>query len=185
MSSSNLEAGGPVLGLAGRTSAGKTTVASGLSERLGWPVASFGDYVRAQAKQSGLGTERESLQEVGAGLIETLGPECITLRALAHAGLSTDTVPCVIDGIRHESVWTALHELFSPSRMVLVFITVDDETRDQRLSDAGVSAVEGRRWEKHSTEVEVATRLQSLADLTVTMDNNAVARICSWLSETA
>jgi hypothetical protein len=69
--------------------------------------------------------------------------------------------------------------------MVLVFITVDDETRDKRLSDAGVSAVAGRRWEKHSTEVEVATTLQSLADLTVTMDDNAVERICSWLTETA
>ena len=73
-----------VLCLAGRAAAGKSTLAEALVERLGWPSASFGDYVRAQARARSLGANRETLQDLGAQLIETYGWDGFCRRTLAE-----------------------------------------------------------------------------------------------------
>lgn len=43
-----------VLGLVGAFKSGKTTLASELATRLGWPKVSFGEFVRAEARSRGM-----------------------------------------------------------------------------------------------------------------------------------
>jgi hypothetical protein len=76
--------------------------------------------------------------------------------------------PLVIDGIRHAEAVDALRQLVTPSKLVLVFITVNDPVREARLRQRGVTDREQlRRVEEHPIEVQVGTVLLEMADLTV------------------
>jgi chloramphenicol 3-O-phosphotransferase len=173
-----------VIALSGRTKAGKSTIAHALAERLGWPWASFGEYVRAEARRTGRPDDRETLQELGAGLITSLGYEEFCRRALAHAGLDGDSVPCIVEGVRHLDVLGSLRNSFDPFPVYLVHVEVADEERDRRLSAEGIDRERGAAWEQHSTERDVAAALPASADLAVHVGptpESSVATIVAWL----
>jgi len=169
-----------VLALAGRTTAGKTTIATELSKQLGWPRAAFGDFVRNEAVAAGLDVEREMLQALGAELIEQLGWTEFCLRVLRHAGLSASSVPCIVEGIRHTEALSTLVAIFAPTPVRLVYITLTDGERNKRLAFEDVSASRGKRWEQHSTEREVAM-LADRAALVLPSDADAVPNIRAWV----
>jgi adenylate kinase family enzyme len=178
-----------VIGLSGRTRSGKSTIAAALVERLGWPNASFGDFVRAEAATRGIGEEREGLQELGEALIAELGwPEFCT-RTLRHSGLDGSSVPCIVDGVRHVDALTTLRRVFQPVPVLLVHLEVPDELRDARLAVDGISEVQGRKWEEHSTERDVAKLLPEMADLKLPASGDdpsaTVDAIETWLGSVA
>ena len=174
-----------VVGLSGRTKSGKSTIAVALAERLGWPNASFGDFVRAEAATRGIGEEREKLQELGEALIAELGWTGFCRRTLRHSGLDGTTAPCVVDGVRHVDALTTLREIFEPVPVLLVHLEIPDELRDARLAEEGVSNTQGRKWEEHSTEREVAKLLPEMADCKLLAPGDdpspTVDAIESWL----
>ncbi len=173
-----------VLALAGRTKAGKSTIARALGERLGWPWASFGEYVREEAQRTGRTDAREDLQELGAELIAGLGWEEFCRRTLAYAGLDSDSAPCIVEGVRHIEALTALRDLFTAVRVYLVHVDVPDEERERRLQAEGIARERASAWERHSTERDVIEALPARAELRIRagqFPEPSVNAIVDWL----
>jgi cytidylate kinase len=160
--------------ISGRIGAGKSTVARELSSLLGWPEVSFGDYVRAQAKERGLGVERGVLQDLGQQLIEEHGFDDFLGKVLAEAGIDPAEQAFVIEGVRHVGALEALHRAVG-AEVVLVYLEAPDEERTERLrAREGVDApVE--TWERHETEMDVKGELPERADLVVRASDAASA----------
>src|SRR5207237_1082407 len=83
-----------VMALSGRIGSGKTTVSTEVARRLGWVRTSFGDYVRSLARSRGLDDSRETLQPLGASVLNE-GVEPFCRAVLAQAGWTSGT-PVVI-----------------------------------------------------------------------------------------
>jgi cytidylate kinase len=173
-----------VLGLSGRIAAGKSTITSALAEALAWPTASFGAFVRAQAAHRDLPADRDTLQAVGEELIGALGWPEFCECTLAHAGLTTVSVPCIVEGIRHVPALETLRAMFERP-VYLVYLEASEAERTRRLQREGVSSEQAMTWSEHSTEHDVRDALPALADLSVTAEGTsdaAIDEILAWLS---
>ena len=159
------------MAVAGRTRAGKTTLTAALSSELEWPSASFSSYVRAEAGRRAIAEERLQLQDLGAAMIETMGPRAFVEGMLDNAGLTiAAAAPLLVEGVRHLTVLEALRQVAAPIPTRLIYLDVSDAERNRRLRAEGVSVEEGEEWEQHSTEYDVLNRLPAAADLTADAD---------------
>jgi hypothetical protein len=156
--------------VSGRTRSGKTTLVRGLSECLGWPAASFSTYVRSEARERGLEAQRRVLQDLGAELISELGWVGFAGAALAEHKLGPDEAPFAIEGVRHFGTLEGLRSCLAPVPVLLVHLSVSDEERNRRLAVESISSMEGQKWERHSTELEVLSDLPFAADLVIDAD---------------
>ena len=155
-----------VVAIAGAIRSGKTCLSIGLSNALGWPRVGFGDYVRSVARSRGLDETREVLQELGATLVGQ-GWEQFC-RAVLHQADWRPGECLVVDGVRHVEAIPTLRREVAPSDLALIFIAVDDSTREARLRQEGLLDRERlKKTEAHSTEAQVRTALPQLADLVV------------------
>lgn len=173
-----------VLTISGRTRAGKTTLATELSESLRWPWTSFSSYVRAEAQRRGIPETRRALQDLGAGLIDELGAEEFCRRMLEHGTVSVESAPFIVEGVRHLAVLKALRRVLAPAKVLHVHLDVSDAERNRRLAGEGVSAAEGQQWERHSTERDVLAGLPGAADLLVDADRareEVANTVVEWL----
>jgi cytidylate kinase len=169
--------------ISGRIGAGKSTVAGELSSRLGWPKASFGGYVRAQATARGLSNERGVLQELGQGLIDEYGFDAFVGKVLDDAGIDP-AAPFVIEGVRHVAVLEALQRATGPAP-VLVYLEAPDDERAQRVRAREGTNAPVEMWERHETERDVTGELPARADLVLRASGAAVAAeaIAGFLAE--
>ncbi|MFL6098559.1 MAG: AAA family ATPase [Actinomycetales bacterium] len=123
------------IALAGPMGSGKSTLARELGRRSGMPVLSFGGLVRAEASRRGLGDDRPTLQDLGAALVASLGPEefvDMLLRGVDHG-------PVVVDGVRHVAINQALRR--SRPDALLIYVTAGEaelDSRWRRRGDAGL-----------------------------------------------
>jgi dephospho-CoA kinase len=156
-----------VLALAGKIGSGKSTLAVSFAKSMGWTHVSFGDFVRSVTRERGLPETREVLQDIGDELIsEDLGGFC---RGVLEQANWMPGQPLVIDGIRHAEVNNRLRRLVAPQKYVLVYVSVDDQTRKERLRKRlrleGVNERElVERVEIHPTEEQVKNILPLIAD---------------------
>jgi dephospho-CoA kinase len=172
-----------VVAIAGRTSSGKSTLARRLADSLGWPVAAFGAYVRSEARRLNLDTRRETLQELGVELVETVGWNAFVQATLKAAGIvPRDHRGYVVEGVRHREALVSLRALAAPLPVILVYLEVSDKVRDDRLRSRGVSVQRGRAWELHSTEGDIGQILRLEADLVVLSSEDACRTVMSYLS---
>ena len=89
--------------ICGPIASGKSTLVDFCNSELGLKVVSFGSYVRAVAKEVGLSDTRETLQEFGNSLFNSMGAAGVLQGAMQWAGIkNTDSV--VFDGVRHLEV---------------------------------------------------------------------------------
>ena len=109
---------------------------------------------------------RETLQEIGASLVEKDGDEfcrCVLSQANWACGN-----PLVVDGIRHIDIANRLKSIVSPSLFRLVAIILPQAARVARLkSRATYDSREQAIAETHSTENDVQQVLPCYADLVV------------------
>ena len=174
-----------VLGFAGSIASGKSTLSIEVAKALGWQRVSFGDYVRTVANCQGLRESREVLQAVGASLINQ-GVEQFCKSVLEQLNWKPGQ-PLVVDGIRHAEVVLTLRRLVAPSEFLLIFVMVNESTRETRLIEKGLTHWgQLQQIEAHSTEVQVQTVLLEMADLTV--DNTReikelVEEILMWVNQ--
>ncbi len=158
-----------VVGLSGRLGSGKSSLASNLAESSGWPMASFGDYLRYLAEQRVLGVDRQSLQQLGEEQIAELGWDGFCLAVLKYFKWRPGQA-LVLDGIRHTKVVNALKRLIYPQRLFLVHLAIDEKIRHNRLLKRdGIQAQRKKleKLEKHSTEADVKEALPRIADMIV------------------
>jgi cytidylate kinase len=152
-----------VLGLSGYRGSGKSTIASYLALSKGFAVVSFGDFVRSEAKRRGIEQSVESLQTLGAQLVQEWGILNFSARVLGQEPPDRDVV---VDGIRHVDALHALRELSAPRRFVSVFVDVGDLERRRRLQER----------DNHVVESEVR-RLRELADFVISATNGEAERL--------
>lgn len=174
-----------VITFSGSIASGKSTLSRSLATELRWKHASFGDYIRSQAKLYGLEASRRVLQNLGQSLIGK-GWEQFCRLVLDQSDW-TPGEPIIIDGIRHIEVITTLRSLVSPLEVILIFISVDEETRKTRIQLRDCSEEESEQSvQNHPTEVQVNTRLQQVANLTVYGDQpptQIIYEIMIWLHQ--
>lgn len=141
--------------------AGKSTLATSVSNSFGWPYTSFGDYVRGVAEKRGLEQSREVLQQIGEELVST------SLEPFTRAVISR--VPwqqgCVADGLRHIQVLNTMKQIVTPLPVFVMFIDLDEAVRRQRLRDRGMTEHEIDAADQHETEAQVRTVIREHADL--------------------
>ncbi|MFH7026652.1 MAG: AAA family ATPase [Heteroscytonema crispum UTEX LB 1556] len=174
-----------VLGFAGSIASGKSTLSIEVALSLKWQRVSFGDYVRTVAQRQGLGESREVLQIVGASVVNQ-GIEQFCSSVLAQVNWKPGQ-PLVVDGIRHAEVVSTLHRLVTPSKLLLVFVAVNESIREARLIEKGLTYCEDlQHIETHSTEVQVQTVLSKMADFTVDSTRKIeelVKEIVTWVQQ--
>lgn len=176
-----------VLVFSGSIASGKSTLSIEIAKALGWQRVSFGNYVRTVAQSQGLGGSREVLQAVGASLINQ-GIEQFCEAVLSQVNWEPGT-PLIVDSIRHAEVALTLRRLVAPLELLLVFVTVDELTREARLIERGLTRCE--QWqllEAHSTETQVQAVLPAMADLTVNSGRKIeelIQEIVMWLQNKA
>jgi cytidylate kinase len=178
---------GIVLGVTGRIASGKSTIAKATAIALRCPHVSFGLYVRARAKEGGY-EDRQSLQNLGRDLLHDRGAQQFCIDVLRWG--APEFVPgmdLVVEGIRHVEVADALRSIVYPSRFALVFLSVDERTRQNRfeLRD-GEDRGELRSADGHVTEKDVAGALRGLAALTLVStrpSGELVRTIRKWVGE--
>ncbi len=160
-----------LLAFAGSIGSGKSTLAQAVGDILGWPVVSFGDYVRRVAVQRGSGESRAALQAVGEALIAEGWPTFCA--AVLTQGSWTAGQPLIVDGIRHSEAVETLQRLVTPLPVRLVVIDVAVTTRTARIQNRGREVVADlAQIENHSTEIQVRNRLPQMADLHVDMNDS-------------
>lgn len=177
---------GLVIGFSGRIASGKSTIAAALAEQLAWPYVSFGAYVRKVARNRGLDdSSREVLQEVGESLIGSGWVSfcgAVLGQAEWHPGQSL-----IVDGIRHRKAYDTLKFLVAPSKLLLIYIAVDEGEQQARLLERDeLDAEKLSVIESHSTEKDVIDSLPVLADLFVNGSNTIAEitrQITLWIKE--
>lgn len=172
-----------VVAFAGRIGSGKTTITSAVARTLGWPRASFGDYVRSVARQQQLKETRQNLQNLGTHL----------LRQDAHGFCASVLSSCgwkppadlLIDGLRHVETIDLIRQLVTPAILKIVFITVQEGTRLTRLRERGEGNADAiSQVEDHSSEQQVNFELREVTDLVVDGDRpvgEVVAQLVAWI----
>lgn len=166
-----------IICFAGRIKSGKTTISKALSKVLDYPHASFGDYLRDLADKKGLDKTRATLQEIGASLMENEDQFCISVLNYANWKKGQNLI---VDGIRHASMLNALREHTKPSKIIFIFIDIDENVLSKR------SAGEKKDVEKHSTEQQVLYDLPNMADLVLNGTrpvDSLVSKIINWINQ--
>jgi dephospho-CoA kinase len=157
-----------VVAIAGKMGSGKTTLSKDLAAALSCPRAAFGDYVRQQVQGRGLPLTRENLQVIGTELLlKDSAAFCDSVIASSgwHKGLDL-----VIDGLRHLATIPIIRRITEPSDLKIVYISVTEETRLQRLSARGEGGRDNvTKMDSHSSEQELAS-IAAMADITIPGD---------------
>ena len=153
------------IALAGSVGSGKSTVAQEIAQRLGCPVAGFGNYVRYLAIEAGEATDRLSLQRLGQAEIEA-DPTNFVQRFLDWAPL-VPSRSLIIDGVRHAAVDEALRTWARSARREYVLVLLDtpvgERAARRHKGDEGAMV----RTDGHPVERETKVLLPDLADLVV------------------
>lgn len=152
-----------IIALSGALGSGKSSVSQALATRLNWPRVSFGGYVRTIADERNLPKGRETLQALGAELLQEMGAKAFCIATLRQAGWKPG-MDVVLDGVRHQEVLETLQQL---DRTHLIFLSADEQTRVSRLRADGRAEDDLSTVEQHSTEVQVSSVLRELAEYVV------------------
>jgi adenylate kinase family enzyme len=153
-----------VLAIAGPIGSGKTTTATLLAQRLGWPHDGYGETIRAIATARGLPGSRSILQQLGVELTDA-GWGAFTRLVLDHARWAPGQ-PLILDGLRHLPAATSLRQAIAPLPGIIIYLDVPASTaltRARRRDQAtGPGAVDTR----HATELGLPT-VRDHADLII------------------
>ena len=173
-----------VVGFAGAIASGKTTLTVEVARLLNCKRVSFGDQVRAIALERGKEPLRENLQAIGEQLVAS-DVENFCRAVLKQKGWKPGQ-SLVVDGIRHKEVLDTLKAIVAPTKLVLVFIEVNQDTLRARIENRALSHREIDDIQQHSTEVQVKNVLPLVADC-ILDGHKSVAKlseeVIDWLSE--
>jgi cytidylate kinase len=161
---------GVVVAFSGPIGAGKSTISKRVADSLNWPRVSFGEYIKKVARENGEDPEdRAVLQRLGQalvladvdGLVEEVLSQCQWKDANGEGNL-------VVDGLRHAEVRHALVQRIRPNILKHVFVTIDEDTRQQRVRDE--DHIEPRilmRYDQDITEAQIPRILREYRDIDV------------------
>jgi adenylate kinase family enzyme len=138
----------PAIAISGRIDSGKSSVADILSESLALPVLSFGAYIRSKSEPH---ASREQLQDLGAKLLDSLGPSGL-VEAVLEFNCLDSSQPAIWEGLRHRTVFAALRRAYLPVGICLIYLHPPEEERLARARDNAGDDARLSSWESHATE---------------------------------
>jgi dephospho-CoA kinase len=145
-----------IITLSGRICSGKSHVAKLLSYEFGFPVASFGGYLKYYCQQNNILVERESLQNIGEEFVRT-APQQFLIDVISHFSGSSDKI--ILEGVRHKSILGGIEEL--TENAITVFIDADIQTRFKRCLERNKDSDRIKTYEdfinldNHQVELEI------------------------------
>lgn len=142
-----------VIAIAGGRGAGKRTISKLLVSRLAAKRASFGEYLRGEARRVAIMPFIEGLQNLGQRLVST-EPASFVEMVLRAADWDRTGI-LVIDGIRHIEILDTLRSLLSPIPVQLVLISVASPFRKKRLEGRGENVTDFEQLDAAETEVQI------------------------------
>lgn len=148
--------------MSGPIRSGKSTVAVAIADALDAQRVGFGDAVRDRVRQQHLPDKRRSWQQVGEQWVEA---DPVGLCDLVLAPVLS-SARLVVDGVRHESVWSILRSRFSDRRLVLAYVHASEEALRHRLAADGLDAASVNDVLYHSTEHDLP-KMRAAADVVV------------------
>jgi cytidylate kinase len=158
---------GIVIAFSGPIGAGKSTISQKVADLLHWPRVSFGEYVQTVARERGQNPEdRNVLQKLGQALVLSDVDGFVT-EVLNRKKWRGDG-NLVVDGLRHAEVRHALIQQIKPSKLKHVFVTVDEDTRQERVRVE--DKVEPRilmRYDQDITEAQIPRIIREYKDIEV------------------
>lgn len=158
---------GTVLAFAGAIGVGKSSLSKQVQAVLGWPRVSFGDYVRKVAEKNGQDpNDRAVLQRLGQALVRVDVDDFVD-RVLKEADWRARG-NLVIDGLRHAEVRHALLQKIQPSALKVVFVKVDEDTRQERAErEKDIEPRMLSRYDQDITEAQIPRIIPEYADLEI------------------
>ena len=158
---------GVVIAFSGPIGAGKSTISQKVANLLHWPRVSFGEYVQKVAAANGQDPkDRSVLQRLGQALV--LADVDDLVEQVLKQCEWRDEGNLVVDGLRHAEVRHALIQKIKPNVLKHVFVTVDEDTRQQRVREE--DKIEPRilmRFDQDITEAQVPRILREYRDIEV------------------
>ena len=115
--------------ICGQIGSGKSTIARHVASQFGLKLVSFGSYIKHRAERLGRPSTRESLQNLGDSLYETMGSAGLLNAVLTYERIDNDD-SVVFDGVRHIKI---LGEIESASAVTTsVYVKVGQSARYMR-----------------------------------------------------
>lgn len=170
-----------LIGIAGKTASGKTSLAQAIIEHFDAGTNRFSAVLATFTTTIGLGTDKKTLQEVSTALRKTFG-ENILAHGMATWVLEETSEYVVVEGIRRIADVRLLREAAEESdrKFILIFVDAPKETRfaryNERMKREGLSEVtteEFHTLETREAEQELPLVAQE-ADCTIVNDGKTV-----------
>lgn len=145
-----------IITISGRISSGKSYAAELLHNKLGFPVASFGGYLKYYCEQKNLPADRKSLQDVGEKLIEKY-PRQFIVDVISHFIGNSDEI--ILEGVRHKSIFDEIKNI--TEKHLSIFIDANLQTRYDRYHKRNKDLDNVKTFEQfmifdnHSVELEI------------------------------
>jgi hypothetical protein len=163
-----------VLAIAGPIGSGKTTTAALLARRLGWPLAGYGDTIRATAAARGLPASRSTLQQLGLELTGG-GWDTFTRLVLQHARWAPGQ-PLILDGLRHLPAAGALRAATAPLLGIIIYLDIPAGIASARARQRDQLAGHPDGHARHAIELGLAA-VRDHADLIIQVQQLKPAQV--------
>jgi cytidylate kinase len=145
-----------IITISGRISSGKSYAAELIHNKFGFPVASFGGYLKYYCEQKNLPTDRKNLQDTGENLVET-NPQRFIIDVISHFIGNSDKI--ILEGVRHKSIFEEVKII--TDNHLSIFIDADLQTRYDRYYKRNKDSDEVKTFEQfvisdnHTVEMEI------------------------------
>jgi dephospho-CoA kinase len=145
-----------IISISGRISSGKSYAAEMIQNKFGYPVASFGSYLKYYCEHKNLPTDRKTLQDIGEKFVET-NPQQFLIDVLSHFIGNADKI--ILEGVRHKIIFEKIKNI--TENHLSIFIDADLQTRYDRYYKRNKDSDEVKTFEQfmisdnHSVELEI------------------------------
>lgn len=156
-----------IITISGRISSGKSYAAKLIAKQFGFPIASFGSYLKYYCEKNNLQTDRETLQNLGDNFIQT-NPQLFLNNVIAYSIGKSNSI--IIEGVRHKIIFDTVKHLADKS--ISVFIDADQKTRYERYYKRNKESDRTKDYNQflisdtHSVELEIES-LKPLCDIII------------------
>lgn len=171
-----------IITVSGRICSGKSYAANILSTKFGFPVASFGSYLKHYCQNHNLSSDRKTLQDVGENFV-TENPQQFLVDVINHFKGESDSI--IIEGVRHKIILKKINDLVES--VVSVFIEAEQKTRFERYINRKQYSEETNTLEhfqlldSHSVELEIES-IKSICDIVVDSKTDYSAELVEFIS---
>ena len=173
-----------IIAISGQISSGKSYAANLVHNKFGFPIASFGGYLKHYCEQNNLATDRKTLQDTGEDFVKT-NPKQFLINVISHSIGSSDTI--ILEGIRHKSIFTEATLL--TENCLTIFTDADLQTRYNRYLKRNKDSDGLKTYKQfvivnnHSVELEIES-LKPLCNIVLDSTKDYSPELFSFLQST-